>query len=168
MSQERKLTEKLKKYGVLDQLQQIISDLNNAHEKKGGLEEQKNIWVNSMDKSNEIEEELQKINEEIEGKDSLIQERIVEFNKYFSTISYRLYGEQFVLSPEKSDRGYDLNISSLGGNLGTGMKKGQIAAFDLGAVILIPRRSTTVLLFSFHDHSPSIFREERRFFAKRY
>ncbi len=30
---------------MLDELQQIISDLNNAHEKKGGLEEQKNLWV---------------------------------------------------------------------------------------------------------------------------
>ncbi len=156
LSQERNLSEKLKKSGVLDELQQIISDLNNAYEKKGGLEEQKNLWIISMNKLNEIEEELQRINEGIEAKDSLIRERIVEFNKYFSNISYRLYGEQFVLSPEKSDKGYDLIISSLGGNLGTGMKKGQIAAFDLSYIQFAEALDIDCLHFILHDQIENV------------
>lgn len=156
LSQERILTNELRKTGVLDELQQIISDLNKAYEKKGNLEEQKKLWNNSMNKLKEIEEELQKINEGIESKDYLIQQRITEFNKYFSNISYQLYGEQFVLSSDKNDKGYELNISSLGGNLGTGKKKGQIAAFDLAYIQFADALNIDCLHFILHDQVENI------------
>ena len=156
LSQERILTDKLRKTGVLDELQQIITDLNNAYEKKGRLEEQKKLWKNSINKLNEIEKELQKINEEIESKDDLIQQRITEFNKYFSNISFRLYGERFVLSSDKNDKGYELNISSLSGNLGTGKKKGQIAAFNLAYIQFADAFNIDCLHFLLHDQIENV------------
>ncbi len=156
LSQERILTDKLMKTGVLDELQKVISDLNNAYEKKGSLEEQKKLWNNSLNKLNEIEGELQKINEGIASKDYLIQQRITEFNKYFSNISSRLYGEQFVLSSATNDKGYELNISSLGGNLGTGKKKGQIAAFDLSYIQFADALDIDCLHFILHDQIENI------------
>ena len=52
----------------------------------------------------------------IDSKDDLIQERIAEFNKYFSKMSEKLYGESFVLSSDKHERGYKLKITSISGN----------------------------------------------------
>ncbi len=156
LSQERILTNKLKKTGVIDELQQIASDLNNAYEKKGNLEELKKLWDNSLKDLHKIEDELQKINAGIASKDYLIQQRIAEFNKYFSNISFQLYGEQFVLSSDKNDKGYDLNISSLSGNPGTGKKKGQIAAFDLAYIQFADALNIDCLHFILHDQIENI------------
>jgi uncharacterized protein YydD (DUF2326 family) len=156
LTREQSLTEKLKKTGIVDELQQIISELNKAHERKGNLEEQKRLWENSNNKLQAIEQELQKINEGIDSRDSLIQQRIADFNRYFSEISFRLYGERFVLSSDKNDRGYELNISSISGNLGTGKKKGQIAAFDLAYIKFASTQNIHCLNFVLHDQIENV------------
>lgn len=156
LSQENILTDKLRKTGVLDELQKIVTELNVAYEKKGKFEEQKRLWNSSISQLKKIKDELIKINEGIESKEDMIQKRIANFNKYFSNISNRLYGEQFILSSDKNERGYELNISSLGGNLGTGKKKGQIAAFDLAYVQFAESFNIDCLHFILHDQIENI------------
>jgi uncharacterized protein YydD (DUF2326 family) len=153
---EGKFTSKLKKSGAVSELQIIITNLNVAYEKKGNLEELKRLWKNSMDKLDEISSELSKIDKSITDKDSLIQERISQFNKYFSSISNKLYGEQFVMSSEKSEKGYELNITSISGNLGTGKKKGQIAAFDLAYIQFADALDIDSLHFIIHDQIETV------------
>jgi uncharacterized protein YydD (DUF2326 family) len=153
---EDKFTSKLKKSGAVSELQIIITNLNVAYEKKGNLEELKRLWKNSMDKLDDISNELSKIDKSIIDKDSLIQERISEFNKYFSSISNKLYGEQFVMSSEKSEKGYELNITSISGNLGTGKKKGQIAAFDLAYIQFADALDIESLHFIIHDQIETV------------
>ncbi|MDB4293322.1 DUF2326 domain-containing protein [Maribacter sp.] len=153
---EEKFTVKLKKSGAVSELQEIISNLNIAYEKKGSLEELKKLWKNSMDKLDDISEQLSDIDKSITDKDSLIQERISEFNKYFSSISNKLYGEQFVMSSDKSEKGYELNITSLSGNLGTGKKKGQIAAFDLAYIQFADSLDIECLHFIIHDQIETV------------
>lgn len=153
---ENKFTTKLKKSGAVSELQTIITSLNVAYEKKGNLEELKRLWKNSMDKLDDISNDLSKIDKSITNKDSLIQERISEFNKYFSSISNKLYGEQFVMSSEKSEKGYELNITSISGNLGTGKKKGQIAAFDLAYIQFADSLDIESLHFIIHDQIETV------------
>jgi uncharacterized protein YydD (DUF2326 family) len=153
---EDKFTSKLKKSGAVSELQIIITNLNVAYEKKGNLEELKRLWKNSMDKLDDISNELTKIDKSITDKDSLIQERISEFNKYFSSISNKLYGEQFVMSSEKAEKGYELNITSISGNLGTGKKKGQIAAFDLAYIQFADSLDIESLHFIIHDQIETV------------
>ena len=153
---ERHITAELKKAGVLEELQRIISELNSAFEKKGILEEQKRLWENSLHILDKIDKELQIINEGIASIDELIQQRIADFNKYFSDFSSRLYGEQFVLSSDKKEKGYELNISSLSGNLGTGKKKGQIAAFDLAYIQFADSLNIDCLHFILHDQIENV------------
>ncbi|MCB9748302.1 MAG: DUF2326 domain-containing protein [Candidatus Omnitrophica bacterium] len=129
--QEKVLSERLKKRGALEDLQIIIVELNKEYEKKGNLEEQKRLWDNTNSKINNCKIELDQIDKGIGSQGGLIKERVSEFNKYFSEISYRLYEEQFVLTADKNEKGYELNISTISGNPGTGKKKGQTAAFDL-------------------------------------
>ena len=156
LTQEKKLARKLKKSGVVEELQRVVSDLNKAFEKKGTLEEQKRLWELSIAKLDDIDKELTKINAGIDSKDDLIQERIAEFNKYFAKMSSKLYGELFVLSSDKHERGYELKISSLSGNLGTGKKKGQIAAFDLAYIQFADVQGIECLHFILQDQIENI------------
>ncbi|MEX2491450.1 MAG: DUF2326 domain-containing protein [Nitrospirales bacterium] len=153
---EKELSDNLQKTEVVEKLQKIISELNQAYETKGSLEEQKRLWDESESKLNRIHEELNRIDAGIESKDDLIQERIAEFNRYFARISSRLYGEQFVLSSVKSERGYSLQISSLSGNLGTGKKKGQIAAFDLAYIQFADANGIPCLHFILQDQMENV------------
>lgn len=153
---EEKFTTKLKKSGAISELQTIITNLNVAYEKKGNLEELKRLWKNSMDKLDDISTQLSDIDKSITDKDGLIQERISDFNKYFSSISDKLYGEQFVMSSEKTEKGYELNITSISGNLGTGKKKGQIAAFDLAYIQFADSLDIESLHFIIHDQIETV------------
>jgi uncharacterized protein YydD (DUF2326 family) len=134
LAEEKRLSEKLSKTVTSKDFEAIVSELNQAYERKGRLREQKRLWESSIAKVESIENELAAIDDGITSKDDLIQERIAEFNKFFADISNRLYGEQFVLSADRNERGYELRISSISGNLGTGKKKGEMAAFDLAYI----------------------------------
>lgn len=156
LSQERQLTNALKKTNTIDDLQAIITDLNTTYERKGSLEEQKRLWESSSDNLRIIKKEIQEIDKNILSKDELIQARIATFNSFFSEISNRLYGEQFVLSADRNERGYELNVSSISGNLGTGKKKGQIAAFDLAYIQFADFFNITCLHFILHDQIETV------------
>lgn len=156
LSQEKALTKKLRKAGAVNEFQDVITELNRQFEKKGTLEEQKRLWENSNAKIKAIEDELNSINNGIVSNEDLIQARVTEFNRFFSEVSYRLYGERFVLSADKGERAYELNITSLEGNLGTGKKKGQIAAFDLAYVLFADELGIPCLHFILHDQVENI------------
>lgn len=156
LNTERELSEKLHKAGAIEDLQNIINELSTAYERKGNIEEQKRMWENSISVLKEYETELQKINSGIDSLDETIKQRVRDFNEYFSKISYDLYGEQFYLSQDKSDRGYELNISTITGNLGTGKKKGQIAAFDLAYIQFAESLGIECLHFILHDQIENV------------
>lgn len=156
LAREKKLSEELKKAGALEDLQKIITDLNSAFETKGSLEEQERLWESSQSKVTKIDRDLEEINKGILSLDDSIQAKVAEFNKYFSDISERMYGEQFILSADKSEKGYELNISSISGNLGTGKKKGQMAAFDLAYIQYADAMGIDCLHFILHDQIENI------------
>ncbi|MFT5700398.1 MAG: hypothetical protein ACI8ZB_003272 [Desulforhopalus sp.] len=132
--QEKKLSEKLVKSDAIEDLQVIVENLNSFYEKKGKLEEQKRSWVFSNSNINKIEGDLEKINDDLYSKDDLIQERITEFNVFFSDISSRLDGVHSLLSADNPDGVYKFTIGNIEGNPGTGSKKSQMASFDLAYV----------------------------------
>lgn len=154
--EEELLTKKLRKSGAIEELQGIISEFNTLFERKGNLEEQKKLWDRTISKLQALRSELETIDDGITSQDSKIRERITKFNVYFSEISSRLYNEQFVLSAEKSERGYELNISSVSGNLGTGKKKGQIAAFDLAYIRFADYFDIDHINFILHDQIENV------------
>jgi hypothetical protein len=60
------------------------------------------------------------------------------------------------MSSDKSEKGYELNITSLSGNLGTGKKKGQIAAFDLAYIQFADSLDIESLHFIIHDQIETV------------
>ena len=129
----------------------IIYNLNSLFERKGNLEERKRYWITSNEKLERISEELETINSAINSKDTLIQKRVTLFNKYFTKISDELYGEEYLLSTQKYERGYDLIVTNLEGNPSTGKKKGQIAAFDFAYILFAEEIELKHLRFIMHD-----------------
>nr|HPI00069.1 DUF2326 domain-containing protein [Chitinophagaceae bacterium] len=144
------------KSALVEDFEKTILDLNKQFERKGNLEEQKKLWLYSQEKLAEIDENLNAINQGISSKDSQIQNRITEFNKYFSVMSNRLYGETYLLSSQKNDKGYELIITNLEGNPSTGKKKGQIAAFDFAYIEFADRLDIECLHFIMHDQLETI------------
>lgn len=153
---EQVLSNKLKKAGAVEELEVIIQKLNLKFEQKGKYEEQLHQWESSIQKLKTIEEELHEINEGIESQDKLLESRIADFNKYFSKLSQKLYDEQFILSQNKNERAYELKISTIGGNLGTGKKKGQIAAFDFAYIQFCDELDLPCLHFLLYDQIENI------------
>ena len=153
---EKKFTEVIRKSDLLVEVERIATELNKLYEQKGRLSEQKNQWDKNIKDLKDIEKKLDTINKFIESKDRLIQERIAKFNEFFSDISNRLYGEKFILSSDKNKKGYELNISSIEGNIGTGKKKGQIVAFDFAYILFAESLNINCLHFILHDQIENI------------
>ena len=154
--EEDSLTEILNKSALVEDFEKTILDLNKQFERKGNLEEQKRLWLYSQEKLTEIDESLNAINQGISSKDSQIQNRITEFNKYFSVMSNRLYGETYLLSSQKNEKGYELIVTNLEGNPSTGKKKGQIAAFDFAYIQFSDKLDIECLHFIMHDQLETI------------
>jgi len=148
---EKELSEFVSASEYSDDYDKIIIELNTFFERKGNLEERKKFWIASNEKLNRINEELETINSEINSKDSIIQKRITLFNKYFTKISSQLYGEEYLLSTQKSDKGYDLIVTNIEGNPSTGKKKGQIAAFDFAYILFAEEIEMKIIHFIMHD-----------------
>lgn len=154
--QEKELTEKLRKKGIVDELEEIVKDLNAQYERKGKLEQQKQMWEESNKQLQLVNRDLKIIDDNIDSKDALINSRIAEFNKFFAAMSDKLYGESYFLIPIKSNRGYDLSISNIDGNPSTGKKKGQISAFDFAYIQFVDSLGIRCLHFIMHDQLENI------------
>ena len=154
--EEDTLTERLNKSALVEDFEKTILDLNKQFERKGNLEEQKRLWIYSQEKLAKIDNDLNAINQGISSKDSQIQNRITEFNKYFSEMSNRLYGETYLLSSQKNEKGYELIVTNLEGNPSTGKKKGQIAAFDFAYIQFADYLDIECLHFIMHDQLETI------------
>lgn len=148
---EKELTEFVSSSDYSSDYDTILIELNSLFERKGNLEERKKFWNSSNEKLQRINEELETINIEINSKDSIIQKRITLFNKYFTKVSSQLYGEEYLLSTQKSERGYDLIVTNIEGNPSTGKKKGQIAAFDFAYILFAEEIELKVIHFIMHD-----------------
>jgi len=153
---EKELALVIKRSGAMDEFQTIVLELNRAYESKGTFEEQKRLWESSVNQLAEIKNDLEQIDEGIDSLDDEIQQRVYEFNKFFSDLSYKLYGEKYVLSADKNIKGYELNISSLISNPGTGKKKGEMAAFDLAYIQFADKLDIHCLHFILQDQIENI------------
>lgn len=154
--EESVLTVLLSKSAVAEDFEKVVLELNKQFERKGNLEEQKRLWQYSIEKLSQIDTDLKAINDGITSKDEQIQNRITEFNKYFSVMSNALYGETYLLSSQKNEKGYELIVTNLEGNPSTGKKKGQIAAFDFAYIEFADKLDLECLHFIMHDQLETI------------
>jgi uncharacterized protein YydD (DUF2326 family) len=131
------LQEKLKKLGSLEQDLQDIRDL------KASIAE--------------VEKQLQATKEQIEEGKALLRDRVGSFNKYFSELSKTLYGEQYLLHFEETERGsLSFQLTAVGSNVGAGKKVSQTAAFDVAYIDFLVETGIKFPRFVCHDGLESI------------
>ncbi|GAA4458083.1 DUF2326 domain-containing protein [Rurimicrobium arvi] len=156
IKEERRLSEKLRKSTANDEYNRIVKELTRMHEQKGHYENQALQISQAREKIARLKSEIEGINNGLSSKDDDFKAQVEEFNKYFTTLSEALYDEKFFLYAEKNDRAYQLKISSIDGNLGTGKKKGQIAAFDLAYIQYCDANDIPCLHFLMQDQTENI------------
>jgi uncharacterized protein YydD (DUF2326 family) len=155
-NEEDRLTKIINQSAIVEDFEKIILELNKLYERKGNLEEKKRLWISSQVRLNEIDASLKAINTGINSKDVQIQNRITEFNNYFSILSNKLYGETYLLSTQTNEKGYELIVTNFEGNPSTGKKKGQIAAFDFAYIQFADKLDIECLHFIMHDQLETI------------
>ncbi len=148
---ERELSEFISASEYSDNYDSILKELNSFFELKGSLEQRRKYLVTSNENLKRINDKLDSINSQISSKDDFIQNRITIFNKYFTKISNKLYGEEYLLSTQKNEKGYDLIVTNIEGNPSTGKKKGQIAAFDFAYIQFAEEIDMDFVNFIMHD-----------------
>ena len=131
------LQEKLKKLGSLEQDLQDIRDLKT------------NITA--------VEMQLKTTKDQIEEGKALLHDRVGVFNKYFSELSKTLYGEQYLLHFDETDKGLlSFQLTAVGANVGAGKKLSQTAAFDLAYIKFLQETGINFPGFVCHDGMESI------------
>ncbi len=124
--------EKLKKLGSIEQDLQDIKDLKTQ--------------------ISTTEANLKATQARIEDGKKLLGVRVAIFNKYFAELSKELYGEQYLLHFEETDKGaLSFALTAVGANVGTGKKMSQTAAFDLAYIAFLIEAGLHFPRFVCHD-----------------
>jgi uncharacterized protein YydD (DUF2326 family) len=155
MNEEKKLNDSLLESPSFGDLEEIISKLNNAYEKRGEYE----AIISKIKKSEQLTSELYEKLSDIDAilfsdsyKDK-IQQQISKFSIFFSQVSEVLYGEKYALQFEehisKGKRVY--KFSAFNTNFSSGKKQGEISCFDIAYTMFADSEKIPCMHFLLND-----------------
>ena len=137
LSKEEEMSKLVTKSETYESLEDLITEMNKEYQKKGEYETQiKQIDI--VDEAiSKAEEAIKQIDDDLfsESFQNRVQEAIDNFNVLFSSISKKLYDEEYVLKVDKvtckGTGGYIYKFSAFNANLSSGKKMGEISCFDI-------------------------------------
>jgi len=138
--------------GLMDELNVLNAKIENLNVEKGEISQSIRILEGVEDEKSEIILQINKINQQIDSDN--ITQKISVFNQYFSEYCKRLYGEQYLFvynNKWKEQTKFPVSLDSFRGNVGTGMKKGVIVAFDLAYMKFAEEIGIKAPQFVIHD-----------------
>ncbi|MEK4733179.1 DUF2326 domain-containing protein [Paenibacillus sp. FSL L8-0641] len=157
LSQERELAMTISKGDSFEELEKIITELNDKYRIKGEYES----IISQLD---EVEGNISEIDAQIKVIDDVLfsgsfeeklRAQIHKFNKYFSEISFELYGEKYALKYDKvihkKSQQQIYKFSAFNANLSSGKKQGEILCFDLAAILFADEEKIPSLHFLLND-----------------
>lgn len=157
ITQEKELTYKVAKGDSFEELEKIISELNEKYETKGKYE-------TIISQLNEVDSSINHLNKQIDNIDNYLfseefetnlMEQVKKFNKEFSDISQKLYGERYALTfkketnKKKEQQYYKFN--AFNANMSSGKKQGEILCFDLAYLLFADKEKLPCLHFLLND-----------------
>ncbi|MEY8320270.1 DUF2326 domain-containing protein [Lachnospiraceae bacterium 46-61] len=157
ITQEKELTYKVAKGDSFEELEKIISELNEKYETKGKYE-------TIISQLNEVDSSINHLNKQIDNIDNYLfseefetnlMEQVKKFNKEFSDISQKLYGERYALTfkketnRKKEQQYYKFN--AFNANMSSGKKQGEILCFDLAYLLFADKEKLPCLHFLLND-----------------
>jgi uncharacterized protein YydD (DUF2326 family) len=156
LTEEKELTRRIAKGDSFEELERIISELNEKYRVKGEYE-------SIISQLNEVENNIENLSSKIEKIDNdlfseefeaLLREKINKFNKSFSAISQELYGEKYALTYNKEvnkSGQHFYRFSSFNANMSSGKKQGEILCFDLAYILFADEEQIPCLHFLLND-----------------
>lgn len=157
LNDERALSLKISKSDSFNDLENIISEINEKYRLKGEYE-------NTISQINEVDSVLEEIENELKNIDQYLyssdfqeklKKQITKFNKYFSSVSYELYGEKYALTYDiinnKKTNKLVYKFSTFNSNMSSGKKQGEILCFDLAYIMFADEEGISCLHFLLND-----------------
>lgn len=156
LEEEKAVSKKIAKSDSFEELEKIITKLNEKYMLKGEFE-------STISNLNEVEENINRLKNELSNIDNylfsdefkeLLKSQIKKFNKFFSTVSNELYGESYVLgfSEETNKKNQTFyKFSSFNLNMSSGKKQGEILCFDLAYILFADSEKIPCLHFLLND-----------------
>jgi uncharacterized protein YydD (DUF2326 family) len=131
---------------------ELRADLQDKLKKLGSLEQDLQDLRDLKTRLDDVEKKLKVTHDRLEQEKASLRERVSLFNRYFSELSKLLYGEQYLLHFDETDRGFiSFQLSSVGSNVGAGKKASQTAAFDLAYIQFLRETGINFPKFVCHD-----------------
>lgn len=159
LEEEKILSVNITKIDSFEDLEKIITALNEKYRLKGEYENILKQISETEDNISEYMAELDKINESLFSYDfeHRVQKQLNKFNtKYFSQISNTLYGndEQYAIKYDirtykRTHRVYE--FSSFNTNLSSGKKQGEISCFDIAYTLFADDEGIDCMHFILND-----------------
>lgn len=147
----------LMKSRAFNQALEVRAELQDKLKRLGSLEQD---FADIRDLKNEIariNDRLDATKGEIEKGKTTLRDNVATFNRYFSKLSKELYGEEYLLHFDETEKGAIVfRLSSVGSNVGSGKKMSQTAAFDLAYVEFLRATRIPFPTFVCHDGMESI------------
>lgn len=157
LKEEKEISERISKSDSFEELEGIITELNEKHRLKGEYESILSQILEVESAIGELDKELSAIDDilysdEFEDK---LKSQLSKFNRYFSEVSHELYGEKYALKFEK-ERSKKTNkfiykFSAFNLNMSSGKKQGEILCFDLAYILFANEEKIPCLQFLLND-----------------
>jgi len=156
LKEERSLSEKVTKSDTFDDLENIISQLNEKFRLKGEYESMISQLEESEKNIDNLKREMEGIDKDLfsEFFEKNLKTQIAKFNKIFSSISEELYGERYALKHDitVNKKGRSVyEFSAFNANMSSGKKQGEILCFDLAYIIFATQEKIPNLKFLLND-----------------
>lgn len=155
-NKEKELSERITSSNTFEELEKIISDLNEQYTRKGEYSAVLSQIETSDITMTKFKNELKSIDEELFSTDFRykVDEQLSKFNDIFSNISDELYDERYsvkedVVSNSKGQSIYKFSI--IGTNLSSGKKQGEISCFDIAYTLFADQEGIPCLHFILND-----------------
>lgn len=157
LKMEKEISSKILKGDSFEDLEKIISELNEKYKLKGEYENIISQIENVEDELAELEKELRVINNSLYSSEfeEKLKIQIFKFNEYFSEISNELYGEQYALTYKKEINKKTgktfYKFSAFNVNMSSGKKQGEILCFDLAYILFATKEKIPCFRFLLND-----------------
>ena len=154
--QETELSSVVTRSDSFETLEKLIGELNERYRLKG-------IYQSALKQLEEVDAKIKHFKSDLDEIDdslfseqyeNLIQEQVNKFNRYFSSVSYELYGERYALKFDKivNKKGQRLyKFNTFNANFSSGKKQGEISCFDIAYTQFADEESIPCMHFLLND-----------------
>lgn len=167
LEREKQLLEEVGATGSLADLELMQRQLNELYETKGRSEQALETILDIEKKIDDASIELALVVDKLNANKEDFGKKLNIFNEYFSKFTRLMYEEEYVLYFEESGGQYEFKISPVNvmnraGNVGEGMKKALVSAFDFAYISFLNRLNSRGIKFVAHDGIEAIHENQVR------